>query len=769
MATRRGRVGPGDLPGAPDAATFRALDVPHVGPQRYGDKGAPFEQIARSLGGFSNALSDLAGGLAYRDKHALKDDYTKLDAVRNLPVETRNAQMIVSGEDKGATTISNVDDANTQLPPKFDEQLQADLAENEKNGWRTDPVKEGEEWITPTGPAPVGYLKRPMNPADIEAKYKGYADTWKANLQKNLPGVDTKKVEQVIGGLLDKSRAAELGAYTKFKFKERNTQFKNVVQNNVSKTLLQYKAAGLTDPDQVVKKLQEDIDVIQKDMGDTLSDGKDKMSTALDGIKRDLQNEDNYDLAVAVIPVLTGKMQSGDSISSDSRFTTDAQRILDLANTAIAKREMQETDDANYALLKQEAAAGRNVDMLGLEKKEHVYGNGKKFVSDPQKAKDRLAADRDADAMTYNGLPRKEPSAATWARVVEYQQGTSLESPKLKALYSDFALGPDTGIADNPQLQDQLEAYGALRTVHNEKKYIKDAETLKALNTITMLAEVGGTPDLMSAAQLYADKSEALKRGRPSSDYQTEIKDWFDSNDMKYSKEEREMIIDAFDYLNVGSSNLNADNVAARLNAIKTRNDVMIPTFNGSRITPPAKFSNGAPVDATTWTKYMGVFEESEGFQQRGLKSGSIEYERVNKLGGYYLHDKNTGELLTSKEEGHKGEPLFVSDKMIEGEFNDRVSKAEAEAAAARQRQAEDAAVRKGQGAREQVKVGVGKGGATVYSNQGAFHWNPGFKSRDARALTKDEVEAYVGKQFSIENIRKNALELNKKRYLPKE
>jgi hypothetical protein len=699
-----------------------------------GDAGAPFEQLAHSLGRFSSSLGDLAGGLAYREKHQLKDDYDIVDAGRNANPQARAVAHLVTGVDPVGDTISHHEDIRLKYDSAIDEDTQKFIADQNVNGWvkaKADPEKPNDH--------DVGYSMEDFNQEYAE-KNAWIDQTFP---DKTVKGEANRKF---LGEKILAARDKKIAALAEYQSNKRNSDAQSFISNEASNTLLALK--GRT-PDEVVAGFQQWTAKVGKDYNAEKTDVTKQITAGLNGLKNDLQNDDNYDLATAVTPLLEGKMAvNGFSIAKHQNFATDAEAVRKLAENAIAKRQMKIESDRLYQEIREAALNGEvNPAQLGMKEEYPFEGGSKTYTLKTKDLLERLGKERDDDALFDHGIPRKEPFGKTITRVVENQQGTSIPSPYLKGVFEGgLSLGSTIGGAPDPKLENQLAAYDALRKgdPFAINKYITDGEDRKALDIIYQLQHFGVTPgvdarmSISDAARIYVENKDRVADSSASKRYNKEVNEWFD-NQQGLSPADKTQFKEIFDFLNVDAKNLDKGNVEDRLNAIKAQNDVLYPKFNDQRIEVP---TTEVP---SVWTKKLGIFEDSKGFTEKlGLTKGGVEYQRSTKLNGYFLVDPLTGLKKTHKD----GTPIFVNDGDINASFDHFNQEAETNRQKELTRLAGEAAVSKGQATRntltETVRGPRGIGRSTEQRPTGSFSWKPGIKSADKRAMSTEDVKRYA-------------------------
>lgn len=638
----------------PQADTFRALSVPHVGAQRRESQGDNYRRLAASLGRFGAGLDQFARGMSALEQAKSKSDL--LTSLVNDPTISTRAKAgahVDTGLNPVLDAVKTASDFKAYGMPAMVEQFEAGIKQAQADGWVIKDTDADDE---------VGQVDIPITTSQVKAKFDAIEQKMDEKFPRNSP--ENIKIRNMAAELLLRQQAAELDHLEKYRAKERNNKFETVVTRETPEVVLGLSNAG-KNPDEIVKAVTDYTDKLAKDGVADISTPKSRYVAASGGLEIALEQANLDNLTDTDIQLARGAAKfvqghigtTGMTGLTHQEYEKQSKRILAYSQDILAKA----AHDRKRAAAKLELAKamqGRRFNATELDIGAETKGGTKTFKFTKDELIEELATERDTMAVsTSDGLPLEVPENVKMARLVAAQRGTGVESPRLKEIFKNFSIPSDVGTEEPMKFDRQMDAFVALRRQDPMAldNYVTDADDRKAMEVITLLHEYNGM-SLRVAGQMYLERAEDVKAQKASTstkDIINTVNKWKRKTD-DIGPADKDRIIEAFDYIHANTPGLTPEKAQDALEKLHTMYGVRRPAIAGAYTETP----DGEP--AAVFATKLENFVKSRGFQDLGVKPGQFRLELSRSKGVYYMTD-NAGNPMFYTEGKNKGEPIRIT------------------------------------------------------------------------------------------------------------
>jgi hypothetical protein len=633
----------------PQASTFRATNVVHVGAQRRESEASNYQRLANDLGAFNSALRSASGALSARWEKEAKREADYVEAVGNADPDLRHQRHVITGDDGVVTKFKSIAEVNNRLLPEMAAAEDNLLQEYGEKEWQVETGQVTTE-VGPDGEPIETPVLRTLTPEDLLERRQQI----NAEILERYPNPADAPIVEKLFNFTAKAYSKQIGALNDFTVRKRNRDADEVIQKESSSMALAL-ASDSGNPDEMAERLISNAARISKEMN--ASEDKDFItSSVFKGIS--LNIEGNLPLARAAVKLVQGSPADGISnYLKHPKYTTDANRILKLAKNEIASAEAGTLLEAKVLDSVKRMAEGESFAELELED-EKIEGGTKSFTVKAKDVEEAIAKRRDAAILTVNGVKQEIPEIHQLELLAMGTAKSGILSPTLKTTLEDFAISPDAASDKSGRYDRSLAAYRAIQNHDplNLSKYIKDGNKRKALRQINLLTEVKGLRPQEAAQYIY----ERLD-GAPSilPEHRSTIKR-FRKGAQTLSSQEKDEVEETFDILYGDDRDMTRSDARERLEELQADLEKGLPKVHGSTIKVPENKNPDVWVDAVT--KFTDKVAEEFGID---LKSVRLK-ESSN---GYYLMDKASGLPVLQNHGPDRGQRIYLKESAIESNY----------------------------------------------------------------------------------------------------
>lgn len=537
MATRRNRVNPQSVGlRSPQAATFQAQNVPHVGAQKRSGVGDNARRLADSLGQFNSALRGFGASMSaqMKEHEAKAGEMAGLYEQTNFSSEEeRQAHHMRNGTDPIGDIYTHISYVENQEVPKRRNQLSQDLAAANANSWmvptgqtRVTVDEEGNETEEPV-------LVNMTDEMLINERFEKNRAVDAAYLGKP----ELAKVRDSMLALNDAEYKAKMKALGEYRQEERISTAKQLVFDYGPKAISGAAAVYKGDPDAMVANTLKEFKQISKEVAGELSDD-DIIDSTLKSLPKRVENDPQ--LARQALEFISGKVaKDTSSIANHPKFMTQAGQVATAAYNAIAEEEANTEYEKTMSELSAHFAEGGSIASIEVSPIK-VKGGSREFGFTTKEIKSEYARRRDAAVLKNT---ENFPKEAIPEVLVMDSANSGLPSPMIQNMLAGFTLDPDESRKNPDEMLQSYAAYDALRRhdpLHVDQ-YVKDGQARAALADIRLLVNEKGMSPVDAAQVVYNYTQEGtidpfLKRHAEAfKDFRdtTEIRDTFTANEVE--------------------------------------------------------------------------------------------------------------------------------------------------------------------------------------------------------------------------------------------
>lgn len=652
MATKRNRPQVDYRPGMPAAQTFRALNVPHIGPQRRETEAANFMSLANSLGKFNSALQGLGPAFASIDKKA-EEKASVLERYRGVDPDSMHQETVINGNRVVLDTTQDVVKFKSEYLPQFQANEEEYLAQQDAVGWLV-PDQSGDKTMTVTNPETGESEEVPARRRSISDVAMYYDQVHDSVLEKyaDRPELALELAEEV-----DKAKGKAMVRLDKYR---RDETKRDALETSRAVATSNLVANINGNPDQIAKSVMESATKHVATFTREASRGE-VIETVFNEFDGALDNGGD-DMAKAVIKFVEGspdRKNMPQSFIQHERYSEAAHKLRRKAEKILANSKAA----AEVELEIQEkiaAASQRQVraDQWQFEDVIEETSYGDKVTITASQIKQKLAENLERQVMFTGNARRDIPKNQQFQELAFSFAGLPVKSPTLETVFEVFEPGGDPQQFATPAASDALMAFKQLRSAGPlaADAYVTGKKK-KFLEMVTNLTDEGVG---MSEEQAFSVVNQYFANGEKMSldgDIEDALRDF---NLKTLSRSEQEQVKDTVRLMNLNRRNVSKSEVRSQLRKVKEHYEKYTATLNDHTFK--------LPMGVETPDAYADFVKKAvtKMGEDLGVDTDDIYLERYDDKngGGYIVVDKDTGMYRPNPKSDRRG-IIRITDKMI--------------------------------------------------------------------------------------------------------
>lgn len=476
----------------PEAATFRALNVPFKGAPRTTDAGANLNRLADALGRFNSNLQYFGKAAAKHIEQEDKYHEQMVATTGGLSSEGRKNVYFWAGENYATDKLYSGPDVKVNRIPE----LQREYDDRKKN-WENN----GYTYTDPEDPE--GKPKN-LTPELVQREWQEKnAEIW-----QTYPGKANEEQRNALLAETTRQREDTLKSMKAWRDKDFERKASETTRLESYTKAMEYHFAGVEGDAYTQGVLKEAGDMYRAARGkDTKIEGQTRDHVTHMAITSFQGKLDEPAAAEAFLKFINGKpSDKTGKLIDQPMFGKILGPMIEKANKTVNKK---------FHGIKEEAyvRAGMVAIMSGMPWSPSldtalVTGDLK---TEPDKLHDKIAQEVDKEiGFQFPQTPDGQVNANR-ARIFQFA-GSGLLSGQVQANFDDIGANLDDVMSDPTKIEHAVFAYRDIVSLDPLRlnKYIKDPKTRAALNTISDIADQRGM-QIGEAANLYVSTMSALQ------------------------------------------------------------------------------------------------------------------------------------------------------------------------------------------------------------------------------------------------------------------